>query len=172
MVFIAVISDEIFKKFHCNKVTVKQSICKEPNTNVFGVRITFRTSATTPLFYDDHLYTSFPSTSMKPAPSTSAVQKKGHVCPPSDATHPRDRWETAFVYAFITKFTNTKVKTEGFEAPEEWVYLVFIQATKQTENRNFPCVVWRMRCYLPHNTPSSWASSLALSWISSHKRVI
>ena len=58
---------------------------------------------------------------MKPIPGASTVQKKGHVCPPSDAVHPRDRWETAFVYAFITKFTNTKAKTEGFETPEELV---------------------------------------------------
>ncbi|KAI0031400.1 hypothetical protein K488DRAFT_32764, partial [Vararia minispora EC-137] len=40
--------------------------------------------------------------------------KKGHVCPPSDATHPRDRWESLFVYAFICKFTTLRGKVEGF----------------------------------------------------------
>ncbi|KAH7107054.1 hypothetical protein BKA62DRAFT_685899 [Auriculariales sp. MPI-PUGE-AT-0066] len=30
--------------------------------------------------------------------------KKPHVCPPSTAATPRDRWETAFVYAFVKRF--------------------------------------------------------------------
>ncbi|TDL28009.1 hypothetical protein BD410DRAFT_713344 [Rickenella mellea] len=54
---------------------------------------------------------------MKPATTTPHGDKKGHICPPSNATHPSDRWETAFVYAFITKFTNLKAKIEGFENP-------------------------------------------------------
>ncbi|VDB86586.1 unnamed protein product [Peniophora sp. CBMAI 1063] len=39
---------------------------------------------------------------------------KGHVCPPSNATHPRDRWETVFAYSFILKFTDLKKKVEDF----------------------------------------------------------
>lgn len=58
---------------------------------------------------------------MKPVPPVDASDKKGHVCPPSDAKHPSDRWETAFVYAFILKFTNLQSKLEGFETPMEYV---------------------------------------------------
>ncbi|KAH9937290.1 uncharacterized protein B0H18DRAFT_969961 [Fomitopsis serialis] len=43
----------------------------------------------------------------------AATDKKGHVCPPSNATHPRDRWEAAFVYSFICKFTQLRAKTGG-----------------------------------------------------------
>ncbi|KAL0951534.1 hypothetical protein HGRIS_008218 [Hohenbuehelia grisea] len=42
---------------------------------------------------------------------------KGHVCPPSSAQHPSDRWETLFVYSFICKFTNVRSKVEGLESP-------------------------------------------------------
>ncbi|KAF7784080.1 hypothetical protein Agabi119p4_245 [Agaricus bisporus var. burnettii] len=45
------------------------------------------------------------------------TERKGHVCPPSTATHPMDRWESLFVYAFILKFTNLKGKIQGFETP-------------------------------------------------------
>ncbi|KZT43742.1 hypothetical protein SISSUDRAFT_1039618 [Sistotremastrum suecicum HHB10207 ss-3] len=47
----------------------------------------------------------------------SLPEKKGHICPPSTATHPRDRWETAFVYAFIGKFSDIKPKIEGLYSP-------------------------------------------------------
>ncbi|KIM47759.1 hypothetical protein M413DRAFT_439429 [Hebeloma cylindrosporum] len=43
--------------------------------------------------------------------------KKPHVCPPSKAIHPADRWETLFVYSFICKFTNLRHKVEGLESP-------------------------------------------------------
>ncbi|KAJ3567991.1 hypothetical protein NP233_g6002 [Leucocoprinus birnbaumii] len=46
--------------------------------------------------------------------------RKGHVCPPSGATHPSDRWESLFVYSFILKFTNVKEKTLGFESPMDF----------------------------------------------------
>ncbi|KAF9041719.1 hypothetical protein BDZ89DRAFT_1090131 [Hymenopellis radicata] len=42
---------------------------------------------------------------------------KGHVCPPSNATHPSDRWESLFVYSFICKFTNLRGKVDGLESP-------------------------------------------------------
>ncbi|GLB35905.1 hypothetical protein LshimejAT787_0301930 [Lyophyllum shimeji] len=42
---------------------------------------------------------------------------KGHVCPPSDATHPSGRWETLFVYSFICKFTDLRGKVDGLETP-------------------------------------------------------
>ncbi|KAH7886123.1 hypothetical protein F5I97DRAFT_1205912 [Phlebopus sp. FC_14] len=53
----------------------------------------------------------------------SAVQqaeKKGHVCPPSDAKHPSDRWESLFVYSFMCKFTNLRAKVEGLETPMDF----------------------------------------------------
>ncbi|EJD51911.1 hypothetical protein AURDEDRAFT_55949 [Auricularia subglabra TFB-10046 SS5] len=46
--------------------------------------------------------------------------KIGHVCPPSTATHPRDRWETSFVYAFVQRFlANGKEKAPvlGLDTP-------------------------------------------------------
>jgi hypothetical protein len=47
------------------------------------------------------------------------ADKKGHVCPPSNATHPSGRWESLFVYSFICKFTNLRAKVEGLETPME-----------------------------------------------------
>ncbi|PPQ71464.1 hypothetical protein CVT26_011243 [Gymnopilus dilepis] len=49
--------------------------------------------------------------------SSAKLQKRPHVCPPSDATHPKDRWESLFVYSFICKFTNLRHKVEGLESP-------------------------------------------------------
>ncbi|KAI0319786.1 hypothetical protein OF83DRAFT_1281691 [Amylostereum chailletii] len=57
------------------------------------------------------------------ASSTSAsaiVDKKGHVCPPSNAKHPRDRWESLFVYSFVVKFTSLRGKVEGFNSPMDF----------------------------------------------------
>lgn len=51
----------------------------------------------------------------------TSTERKGHVCPPSDATHPRDRWETLFIYSFICKFTQLRTKVEGLESPMEYV---------------------------------------------------
>ncbi|KAI0706118.1 hypothetical protein BC835DRAFT_1312389 [Cytidiella melzeri] len=51
------------------------------------------------------------------SPTEAASEKKGHICPPSDATHPKDRWETLFVYAFICKFTQLRTKVEGLDSP-------------------------------------------------------
>lgn len=48
-------------------------------------------------------------------------RKSGHICPPSNAKHPSDRWESLFVYAFICKFTNIRAKVEGLESPMESV---------------------------------------------------
>ncbi|KAF8167635.1 hypothetical protein B0H34DRAFT_682568 [Crassisporium funariophilum] len=44
-------------------------------------------------------------------------EKKAHICPPSTAIHPSDRWESLFVYSFICKFTNLRHKIEGLESP-------------------------------------------------------
>jgi hypothetical protein len=55
--------------------------------------------------------------------------KKGHVCPPSTATHPEDRWETAFVYSFICKFTKLKEEVDGLESVTECVFDHFIEST-------------------------------------------
>jgi hypothetical protein len=49
--------------------------------------------------------------------------KTGHICPPSTATHPSDRWETMFVYSFILRFTQLHGKVEGLETPMEYVSL-------------------------------------------------
>ena len=45
---------------------------------------------------------------------------KYHVCPPSNATHPRDRWETVFAYSFINKFTDLRKKVEDFNSAMEY----------------------------------------------------
>ncbi|KAJ7110032.1 hypothetical protein C8R44DRAFT_270447 [Mycena epipterygia] len=50
----------------------------------------------------------------------TSVDKKGHVCPPSTATHPSGRWESLFVYSFICKFTNLRAKVEGLETPMDF----------------------------------------------------
>ncbi|KAK1232425.1 hypothetical protein PQX77_004455 [Marasmius sp. AFHP31] len=42
---------------------------------------------------------------------------RGHVCPPSNAIHPSDRWESLFIYSFICKFTKLRGKVEGLETP-------------------------------------------------------
>ncbi|KAJ7446470.1 hypothetical protein B0H11DRAFT_2084887 [Mycena galericulata] len=50
----------------------------------------------------------------------TSTDKKGHVCPPSTATHPSGRWESLFVYSFICKFTNLRTKVEGLETPMDF----------------------------------------------------
>ncbi|KAF7347682.1 hypothetical protein MVEN_01525300 [Mycena venus] len=50
----------------------------------------------------------------------TSYEKKGHVCPPSTATHPSGRWESLFVYGFICKFTNLRAKVEGLETPMDF----------------------------------------------------
>lgn len=47
------------------------------------------------------------------------AEKKGHICPPSDASHPADKWESLYVYSFICKFTSLRSKVEGLETPME-----------------------------------------------------
>jgi hypothetical protein len=58
---------------------------------------------------------------MRKAPNEPLSDKKGHVCPPSCATHPRDRWESLFVFSFISKFTQLRGKVEGLNSPMECV---------------------------------------------------
>ena len=48
--------------------------------------------------------------------------KRGHVVPKSTATHPRDRWETLFVYAFIKKFTKIHETVPTFYSCDESVF--------------------------------------------------
>ncbi|KIO08612.1 hypothetical protein M404DRAFT_366444 [Pisolithus tinctorius Marx 270] len=48
------------------------------------------------------------------------LEKKGHICPPSNAKHPSDRWESLFVYSFICRFTNLRGKVEGLETPMDF----------------------------------------------------
>ncbi|KAK7058377.1 hypothetical protein VNI00_002011 [Paramarasmius palmivorus] len=45
------------------------------------------------------------------------MSAKGHICPPSNAIHPSDRWESLFIYSFICKFTKLRGKVEGLETP-------------------------------------------------------
>ncbi|KAJ7631142.1 hypothetical protein FB45DRAFT_917623 [Roridomyces roridus] len=45
---------------------------------------------------------------------------KGHRCPPPTARHPSGRWESAFVYSFICKYTNLRAKVEGLETPMDF----------------------------------------------------
>ncbi|KDQ63282.1 hypothetical protein JAAARDRAFT_29299 [Jaapia argillacea MUCL 33604] len=53
-------------------------------------------------------------------PDTVVSEKKGHVCPPSNATHPSNRWESLFVYSFICKFTNLRGHVEGLQSPMDF----------------------------------------------------
>ena len=55
-----------------------------------------------------------------------ATEKKGHICPPSNATHPCNRWEGLFVYAFICKFTNLRGKIDGLNSAMECVRSGFV----------------------------------------------
>ena len=61
------------------------------------------------------------STTMKATPSDSVTDRKGHICPPSHAKHPSDRWESLFIYGFICRFTQLRTKVEGFNSPMECV---------------------------------------------------
>lgn len=67
--------------------------------------------------------TRFLPATIVPSPMASFTKveelKKGHVCPPSTAIHPEDRWETAFVYSFICKFTKLRQEVDGLETPME-----------------------------------------------------
>ncbi|KAI0639587.1 hypothetical protein C8Q77DRAFT_1081943 [Trametes polyzona] len=56
---------------------------------------------------------------MKSTPAESS-EKKGHICPPSNAKHPSDRWESLFVYGFICRFTNLRGKVEGLNSPMDF----------------------------------------------------
>ena len=69
---------------------------------------------------------------MSPATIDFAAEKKGHLCPPSKATHPCNRWECLFVYAFICKFTNLRGKTDGLNSPMECVCIAFVSFTTLT----------------------------------------
>ncbi|KAH9898219.1 hypothetical protein C8Q73DRAFT_684030 [Cubamyces lactineus] len=56
---------------------------------------------------------------MKPSPP-EPTEKKGHICPPSNAKHPSDRWESLFVYGFICRFTQLRGKVEGLNSPMDF----------------------------------------------------
>ncbi|OSD03250.1 hypothetical protein PYCCODRAFT_1434665 [Trametes coccinea BRFM310] len=56
---------------------------------------------------------------MKPS-AVEPTEKKGHICPPSNAKHPSDRWESLFVYGFICRFTQLRGKVEGFNTPMDF----------------------------------------------------
>lgn len=58
---------------------------------------------------------------MKTSPVNDTASLKGHVCPPSDAKHPSDRWESLFVYGFICRFTQLRGKVDGLDSPMECV---------------------------------------------------
>ncbi|KAI0257187.1 hypothetical protein BJV78DRAFT_1160801 [Lactifluus subvellereus] len=57
---------------------------------------------------------------MRKAPNEPPPDKRGHVCPPSAATHPKDRWESLFVYSFITRFTQLRGKVDGLNSPMDF----------------------------------------------------
>ncbi|KZT30830.1 hypothetical protein NEOLEDRAFT_1174197 [Neolentinus lepideus HHB14362 ss-1] len=56
----------------------------------------------------------------KTTPLDTSSEKKGHICPPSNAIHPSDRWESLFVYSFICKFTNLRGNVEGLLTPMDF----------------------------------------------------
>ena len=63
---------------------------------------------------------------MSPAAVDFTTEKKGHICPPSNASHPCNRWECLFVYAFICKFTNLRGKIDGLNSAVECVRSGFV----------------------------------------------
>ncbi|KAF8846030.1 hypothetical protein BDN67DRAFT_918061 [Paxillus ammoniavirescens] len=63
------------------------------------------------------------------------VEKKGHICPPSDANHPSDRWESLFVYSFICKFTSLRTKVEGLETPMDFENALMMPGPDHTLSR-------------------------------------
>src|SRR5882762_3149808 len=68
-----------------------------------------------------HLLSSHsPCDVMKSTTPGPVGDKKAHICPPSDATHPRDRWESLFVYSFMCRFMQLRSKVEGLESPMEY----------------------------------------------------
>ena len=69
---------------------------------------------------------------MSPANMDFATEKKGHICPPSKASHPCNRWECLFVYAFICKFTNLRGRTDGLNSPMEYACPRFAPFTALT----------------------------------------
>jgi len=69
-----------------------------------------------------------PSPASQHAPSEMSIAASNRAGPhstvsevpaPAADPHPSQRWETAFVYAFICKFTNLRKNVEGFESPME-----------------------------------------------------
>ncbi|TFK56661.1 hypothetical protein OE88DRAFT_1803335 [Heliocybe sulcata] len=56
----------------------------------------------------------------KTTPLETSSEKKGHICPPSNAAHPSDRWESLFVYSFICKFTNLRGNVKGLLTPMDF----------------------------------------------------
>lgn len=74
--------------------------------------------------------------------------KRGHVVPKSTATHPRDRWETLFVFAFIKKFTKLDETVPGFHSCDELVFFSTASpmALMDLQSREWPSsTAWRNR---------------------------
>jgi hypothetical protein len=74
--------------------------------------------------------------------------KRGHVVPKSTATHPRDRWETLFVFAFIKKFTKLHETVPGFHSCDELVFFCTAspKALIDLQSREWPSgTAWRNR---------------------------
>lgn len=70
---------------------------------------------------------------MSPAIVDLATEKKGHICPPSNATYPGNRWECLFAYAFICKFTNLRGKIDGLNSAMEYVRSGSVSFTTPTQ---------------------------------------
>ena len=101
-------------------------------TYLFHIPLENKLYESNTFIYSQHQASSFPLLTILPHshcrvaaafPMASFLKpdKKSHVCPPSTAIHPADRWETLFVYSFICKFTNLRHKVEGLESPMECV---------------------------------------------------
>jgi hypothetical protein len=56
----------------------------------------------------------------KPAAPAKRRRGMGHVCPPSNATHPKDRWDMYYVYMFIRRFTSLRDDIPSFLCIEEY----------------------------------------------------
>ncbi|KAH8099339.1 hypothetical protein BXZ70DRAFT_293547 [Cristinia sonorae] len=112
---------------------------------------------------------------MKPAATPEAQEKKAHVCPPSNATHPRDRWESLFVYGFICKFTQLKGKVEGLETPMDFEDALLSPEANPTMTQILSRFVLNLRSQtrnLSSDVISSTISSLFQEYFKNNERTV
>ena len=131
--------------------------------------------ATTAGSSPNHKHSSSRVTVTSPGVDKTEV-KKAHVCPPSTATHPRDRWETAFVYSFVKRFLvndkDNKSHIVGLESVAEYVPAARPRLSLHVAHRGTrslrhlrPVPVSKKHCFQATQSPYSSRYSSVLSRI-------